>query len=203
MVVRRSVVILSTLIVATVILAGSALAATATRAAIGHGHRVTAHGCADANTPATAAPRQAMQAAVACLVNEQRVRRHLPALQVAQDLGRSAQGWANAMTATGRFTHGVNFAARISAAGYTWSSAGENIAAGFQTPWQVVKAWMASPDHCQNILSPTFSDVGTGISTRRLGNVGPATWTQDFGLRIGHRAPSGNTGPQHGCPYTV
>ena len=142
-----------------------------------------------------------MRDAAVCLINQQRIKHHLPALHVHQDLNRSAQGWTNVMVDTSRFTHGRDFGSRIAAAGYSWSSAGENIATGFLTPEAVVKAWMASPDHCQNILDPTYSDVGTGLSNHRLGRYGPSTWTQDFGLWTGHHAPSANYGPQSGCPY--
>jgi uncharacterized protein YkwD len=107
------------------------------------------------------------------------------------------------MVTNGIFTHGTDFAARITATGYNWTSAGENIATGFQTPRQVVSAWMASPGHCRNILDPTFADVGTGVSSHRLAQYGPSTWTQDFGLWMGHSNPSGNYGPQRGCPYQV
>jgi len=62
---------------------------------------------------------------------------------------------------------------------------------------------MASADHCQNILSPSYANVGTGVSTHRLGQYGPSTWTEDFGLRMGHRAPSGNHAPALGCPYRI
>ncbi len=205
---RRTSVAVPALFITTLTLAVCATAAAGTSTqAMHHGRHARAHaathGCANANTPATSASRQMMRAAVVCLINEQRVQRHLPALRVSQDLNRSAQGWTNVMVDTGQFTHGANFAGRMSAAGYTWSSAGENIATGFHTPWDVVKAWMASPDHCTNILDPTFSDVGTGLSNKHLGNYGPSTWTQDFGLWMGHRAPSGNHGPQHGCPYHI
>ena len=50
-----------------------------------------------------------------------------------------------------------NLAARITAAGFNSSAAGENIATGFATPHDVVKAWMASTGHCRNILAPTFA----------------------------------------------
>ena len=205
----RSAVALPALITTTLILAVSAAGAAGLRTpAMHHGRQAARahpaqHGCMDSTASATSASRQAMRNSVVCLINQQRVKHHLPALHVAQDLNRSAQGWTNVMVNTGQFTHGANFAGRMSAAGYTWSSAGENIATGFQTPWAVVKAWMASPDHCQNILDPTYSDVGTGLSTHRLGNYGPATWTQDFGLWMGHHAPSGNHGPQSGCPYHI
>lgn len=107
------------------------------------------------------------------------------------------------MVTSATFTHGSDFSARLTAVGYVWSSAGENIATGFATPRQVVRAWMGSPGHCRNILDPTFADVGTGVNSHRLGRYAPSTWTQDFGLWMGHRNPSRNYAPQRGCPYRV
>jgi uncharacterized protein YkwD len=161
-------------------------------------------GCRGAGTPIAAAPRHQLQSAVVCLINRQRGRHHLPRLHANQRLNRSAQGWTNRMVRSDSFSHGVNFAARISAVGFSWSRAGENIATGFDTPAAVVRAWMASPDHCQNILSPSFADVGTGVSGRPIpGSGGDGTWTQDFGLPMGQHAPSGNSGPAQGCPYHI
>jgi uncharacterized protein YkwD len=158
-----------------------------------------------ANATSTAAPGNlgAMRAAVLCLVNQQRTARGLPALSEDRRLDRSAQGWTATMVATSRFTHGSDFAARISATGFVWSSAGENIATGFSTPARVVAGWMASEGHCRNILDPAFSAIGIGMVARPTGAYasGPATWTQDFALPMGQAAPSGNTGPQSGCPY--
>jgi uncharacterized protein YkwD len=140
---------------------------------------------------------------VVCLINQQRAAHHLPPLQASPLLNRSAQGWTNAMVASDQFTHGVNFALRISAVGYVWRSAGENIATGFATPRSVVKAWMGSTGHCQNILNPNYRNVGTGISTHPVKGYGTygGTWTQDFALGMHQSAPSGNTGPMSGCPY--
>jgi uncharacterized protein YkwD len=138
-----------------------------------------------------------------CLVNQQRAARRLPALRASRRLDSSAQLWTNTMVRTANFTHGPDFSSRIDATGYFWSMAGENIATGFATPREVVSGWMASLDHCQNILNPTFGDVGTGVNSQALGQYGPSTWTQDFGLWMGHRAPSHNFGPQRGCPYRV
>ena len=162
-----------------------------------------AKGCAGADTPATAASAAKTRAAILCLVNAQRHARHLPGLRESGQLDRSAQGWTNTMVRTGQFTHGQDFAARISAVGFDWSDAGENIATGYPTPRAVLKGWMASQGHCENLLDPVFAWIGTGISTRDLGQYGPATWTQDFGLRMGQRAPSGNRRPAAGCPYRV
>lgn len=107
------------------------------------------------------------------------------------------------MVSSDQFAHGTNFAARISAAGYVWRSAGENIATGFATPRAVVHAWMGSTGHCENILNPSFRNVGTGVSTRPVRGyaTGAGTWTQDFALGMHSSPPSGNTSPMNGCPY--
>ena len=159
--------------------------------------------CANASTPVSSASADAIRAAVVCLINQQRNAHGLPGLRVSPRLNRSAQSWNQTMVATGAFTHGANFAGRISAVGYDWQTAGENIATGFPTPQAVVSAWMASPDHCRNILDPAFRDVGTGVTDAAVGRwaTQPATFTQDFGLLMSQNAPSGNTGPQNGCPY--
>lgn len=100
------------------------------------------------------------------------------------------------------FSH-ANFTGRISAVHYDWQAVGENIATGYPTPRQAVAGWMASPDHCRNILDPAFRDVGTGEvpAAVRGWAAGPATWTQEFGLTMNQSAPSRNHGPQAGCPY--
>jgi uncharacterized protein YkwD len=162
-----------------------------------------AHGCANANRSAGTASIPALRAAVVCLINQQRASHHLPALSADIRLDTSAQRWSNAMVAHHVFTHGTNFAARISSAGYRWSAAGENIATGYRTPRQVVRAWMDSAGHCENILSPTYGSVGTGINRHGVRGYAsrPATWTQDFALALGDPAPSHHTGPAKGCPY--
>jgi uncharacterized protein YkwD len=160
-------------------------------------------GCAHANTPVAAASRAALQRAVVCLVNQQRRAHGLPGMRENARLNRSAQGWTTVMIAHRYFSHGADFASRISAAGFKWSTAGENIATGFRTPAAVVGGWMASAGHCQNILNPNFRSVGTGVSDLAIAGYasGGGTWTQDFGLLMGQHPASGNWGPANGCPY--
>jgi len=64
---------------------------------------------------------------------------------------------------------------RITAAGYHWSSYGENIAEGYLTEQIVMNAWLGSEGHCKNIMDGGFKDMGVG----REGNY----WTQDFGSK--------------------
>ena len=45
----------------------------------------------------------------------------------------------------------------------SWA-AGENIAAGYQTPEAVMAAWMASPGHRSNILDEDFNHLGVGAA---------------------------------------
>ena len=187
--------------------AASIIALMVLASVAGARNRASAHRasrpCANANTRVGRAPGSALKAAVVCLINKQRRAHGLPALRANRRLDRSAQAWTNVMVADGEFSHGSNFSSRISAVGFIWSTVGENIATGFPTPRDVVNAWMGSTGHCQNILSPSFADVGTGIGAKPVRGFagGPATWTQDFGLPMGHDAPSDNTGASAGCPY--
>ena len=68
---------------------------------------------------------------------------------------------------------------RMDRAGYTYFTAGENIAAGQTSPEQVMAGWMDSPGHCSNIMNPDFTEIGVGAFE------GPGQfrflWTQTFG----------------------
>jgi uncharacterized protein YkwD len=197
------------LLAALTIFASAALsvvpAATATTASHKRRHSPANHvaKCPGADAHVGSASRKLLQSAVVCLINQERAQHHLPLLEASSLLNRSAQGWTNVMVSSDQFSHGANFTSRISAAGYVWRSAGENIATGYSTPRGVVNAWMASTGHCQNILSPRFREVGTGVSRRPIAGLssGGGTWTQDFGLAMGQPAPSANWGPAQGCPY--
>jgi uncharacterized protein YkwD len=160
--------------------------------------------CVAAHRTIAHASRAELQRAVVCLINHQRHRRGLPGLRENSRLNRSAQGWTNVMVSHRYFSHGADFAARISAVGFDWSNVGENIATGYATPARVVAAWLASKGHCQNILNPDYRYVGTGVSDRSIAGYSTlsGTWTQDFGLLMGQHAPSGNWAPAEGCPYT-
>jgi hypothetical protein len=89
----------------------------------------------------------------------------------------------------------------MTAAGYVWNSAGENIAAGYTTPDSVMTGWMNSPGHRNNILSASYREIGVGYTNPSAdfsnvrtdsngdcvadGNAGPFYhyWTQNFGRR--------------------
>jgi uncharacterized protein YkwD len=69
----------------------------------------------------------------------------------------------------------------MTAAGYTYRMAAENIAAGHRSPADVVKGWMNSPGHRANILNCGFTQIGVGYAT---GGTHGTYWTQNFGTPL-------------------
>ena len=99
-------------------------------------------------------------------------------------LASAAFGHSRDMADNNYFSHdsqdGRTMANRIDATGYTWSTIGENIAAGYSSVQSVIEGWMASEGHCANLMNPRFTEFGMACarndaSTYRL------YWTQDFG----------------------
>lgn len=69
---------------------------------------------------------------------------------------------------------------RMELAGYSYFTAGENIAAGQMTPSDVMQGWMDSPGHCSNIMNPDFAEIGVGTFESETGSY-RFLWTQTFG----------------------
>jgi uncharacterized protein YkwD len=76
---------------------------------------------------------------------------------------------------------GNDFVARCETAGYTsYSTLGENIAAGYPSAAAVVSGWMDSDGHCANIMNSSFDEIGVGYANVPGSPMGQY-WTQDFG----------------------
>ncbi|MEM6291060.1 MAG: CAP domain-containing protein [Myxococcota bacterium] len=67
---------------------------------------------------------------------------------------------------------------RMGFAGYSYSTAGENIAAGNGTAAATMDQWMNSDGHCSNIMNPDFTEIGVGYYP---GGQYGHMWTQVFG----------------------
>jgi uncharacterized protein YkwD len=72
---------------------------------------------------------------------------------------------------------GQSPADRVRASGYHEKLVGENIAYGPQSVEEVVKGWLASPGHCQNIMDPRFAQMGLGLAPGRASRRG-LFWVQ-------------------------
>jgi uncharacterized protein YkwD len=143
------------------------------------------------DNPNEVALADAKQATV-CLLNDIRRQKHLRPLHVNSRLSRASQRQTNAMEAHHFFAHG-DFVGRIRSVRYlkgsrSWT-VGENIAWGswdYATPKAIVRAWMHSPPHRANILSPRFREIGIGITRGApvAGEDKAATYATDFGARF-------------------
>ncbi len=71
---------------------------------------------------------------------------------------------------------------RVTRAGYKWRATGENIASGPTTPEEVMTGWLASPGHCENLMSPRFTEMGIAWVVDPKSQSG-VYWAQVFGAR--------------------
>jgi uncharacterized protein YkwD len=97
---------------------------------------------------------------------------------------QAAAGHSNDMATLNYFSHtsldGRTLKQRVLAVGYSYSTVGENIAAGQSSVQSVVTGWINSPGHCQNLMNPAFRDIAVACvrndaATYRL------YWTMDLG----------------------
>ncbi|MER8184637.1 CAP domain-containing protein [Kitasatospora sp. NPDC094015] len=162
-------------------------AAPADRAATAH---TGASAPGGATKPAAAKPAPAPPAAsgkaaqfaaqVTDLVNAERAKAGCGPVTLNPKLSTAALQHSDDMVARHYFEHadpeGHHADSRIEAAGYRWSSWGENIAYGQADPAAVMDAWMHSEGHRANILNCDFKEIGMGVN---FGAGGP-WWTQVF-----------------------
>lgn len=119
------------------------------------------------------------------LTNYSRQSYGLDQLQESSLLDTAAQAKADDMAKQQYFAH-VSPAGRtpwdfISAAGYNYMIAGENLAINFYSAEGVAQAWMNSPEHKANILNKDFKDIGIGISEGQYQGVKAIWVVQMFG----------------------
>lgn len=112
------------------------------------------------------------------LTNQERSKNGLPALKIDTELSKVAREKSNDMQKNNYFDHnsptyGSPFD-MMKQFGISYRAAGENIAMGQRSPEEVVKGWMDSPGHRENILSKNFTHIGVGYAEN--GNY----WTQMF-----------------------
>ncbi|WP_436850383.1 CAP domain-containing protein, partial [Streptomyces massasporeus] len=121
------------------------------------------------------------EAQVLSLVNKERAAAGCSSVTANDRLTRAADDYSDVMASSGVMSHtgpdGSTMTTRVEAAGYQWSTLGENIARGQADAASVMKSWMNSPGHRANILNCSFKELGVGV---HFGDGGP-WWTQNFG----------------------
>jgi hypothetical protein len=94
----------------------------------------------------------------------------------------------------------------ITAAGYRYTVAGENLAKNFSTSGAVVDAWMASPTHKDNIVKPAYREIGFAVVNGTLNGEETTLVVQMFGTQvnaIAAKPPSAQAGPSAVTPIVT
>jgi uncharacterized protein YkwD len=150
--------------------------------------------CPFADAQAGSATPQQLSDATVCLLNEQRAAAGLQPLRASAPLGATAQHYAEYMVSDEHFAHqdesGHNVVYRVlntePSLADRWVVLGENLGWGtydLATPRSMVQGWMNSPTHRDNILYPSYDEIGVGITPGApvAGRDGALTYATVFG----------------------
>jgi len=145
--------------------------------------------CASASDPN--APTAVQTRAIVCLVNYARAQDRRRRLVQRPRLHLAAELKGERVATCKQFSHtpcGAALTSDVQAAGYRYSTFGENLFAGtwgHYSARDVVNAWLNSPPHRANMLNGRFRDFGAApVRASGLLDGGDAVvWTATFGTR--------------------
>jgi len=113
---------------------------------------------------------------VLALTNEVRQQYNLPIVQKDSLLDKAAQEKAEDMFKNKYFGHfsptGVSPWHWIDKSGYDYYYAGENLAMNFLDTEEVIKGWLNSPSHRENLLNKDYKDMGIAVVSGDFNNEG-------------------------------
>jgi uncharacterized protein YkwD len=144
----------------------------------------TCASASDANAPAAVQTR-----AIVCLVNFARAQDRRRRLVQRPRLHLAAELKGQRVASCGQFSHtpcGAAATSDVRAAGYRYSTFGENLFVGTWARFSardVVSAWLQSPPHRANMLSGRFRDFGAAPvrTSSLLDGADAVVWTATFG----------------------
>lgn len=101
------------------------------------------------------------------LTNQERLEHNLSPLSINSFLDEAAYKKGKDMLDDNYFSHTSPQGKKpwdfILETNYDFYQAGENLAINFSNPQNVVKAWMGSETHKENILEPNYEDIGLAV----------------------------------------
>lgn len=119
------------------------------------------------------------------LINKEREAKELPPLRLNPTLLKVARAHSANMARQEKMEHvldGKNPSQRVLAAGYDYRYIGENIAVSDGAPLaDILKGWMNSRHHRDNILNKNFRETGLAIARNKKGDY---YYTQVFGTPL-------------------
>jgi uncharacterized protein YkwD len=159
---------------------------------------VLATPCENTELTPTAGNTALVRGAILCLVNHERAQNGRSPLIASAKLEQAAEGHCSELIAKDYFAHvspsGETPAQRILATGYlpggnVGYAIGENLAWGtlsLSTPRAIVAAWVASPEHLENILESRYTETGISVTPAVPASLGEgqpgASYAQEFGV---------------------
>lgn len=119
------------------------------------------------------------------LTNSQRLNAGLEIVRENKELDKAAAAKAVDMFAHNYWAHvspqGTEPWSFITSSGYQYQHAGENLARDFSNAGDIVKAWMNSPTHRQNLLDGRYKDIGVAVMDGYINGVETTIVVQMFG----------------------
>lgn len=126
-------------------------------------------------------------------VNAERSKAGLSPLTYNQALNKAAQDKATDMIAKDYWAHvgpdGSQPWVFLTNAGYSYKSAGENLAKSFNTSSGVVAGWMNSSGHRANVLGTAYDDIGLAVVNGHLQGEDTTVVVAFFGRKLVAPAP--------------
>ena len=127
------------------------------------------------------------------LTNEKRATAGLVPLKLNSTLSQAAQAKGVDMLNKDYWAHAAPNGAQpwkfFIDFGYQYRYAGENLARDFSNASSAVDAWMASPSHKENLLSPKYKEIGIGVVEGDLAGVDTTIIVQFFGATYADTVP--------------
>jgi hypothetical protein len=122
------------------------------------------------------------------LANQARQENELKTLKTNSKLTTGAQLKAQDMLSKDYFAHvspnKVTPWYWFKQAGYSYTTAGENLAMDFVTAEGVTEAWLASAGHRRNVLNGKYTDIGVAVASGKLNGVATTVVVQFFGSPV-------------------
>ena len=128
------------------------------------------------------------------LTNQKRAEAGLAPLRHNPELSKGALSKGQHMMANDYWAHvapdGTQPWKFFSDVSYKYRYAGENLARDFSNPTAAVNAWMASPTHKENLLSPKYKEIGIGVVEGDLSGTDTTIIVQFFGATLADTIPA-------------
>jgi hypothetical protein len=147
------------------------------------------------------------------LINDYRNENGLRPLLLSDTLTVSSERHSNDMADYSFFAHNTEQSSyypaasepwdRMEAEGYRYNTAkGENLAVGYETAEEAMKAWKESPSHNEAMLDGNYRVIGVA-RINSPGSVHGWYWTTDFGGHVDPSAHAAGEDPQPATPNPV